>query len=283
MTSGTGGGDAWRWPTTAEELVVEQLALAAAATKALAADPFEPTGGPGLVGGCYLAFGREATAPMVPPDLVGRRAGPTPGFAAAVVWRLAELGTSGSRRSRRSDRMLAGSGPVGPRRARDVSDQVVVGGHAGGAYRPGLLALRAGPLLAEALAGLSVRPEVVLVDATGRDHPRRAGLAVHLGAVTGLPTVGVTDRPPVASGAPPGTARGATSPLELDGEEVARYLRTRSGVRPVIVHPGWRTDLAAAVTVVLGASTEGSRTPVPLAEARRVAREARAIAEGRSP
>jgi deoxyribonuclease V len=63
-------------------------------------------------------------------------------------------------------------------------------GPAGGPYLPALLTLREGPLLEQAVRALPITPEVLVVNATGRDHPRRAGLALHLGAVLGLPSVG---------------------------------------------------------------------------------------------
>ena len=152
---------------------------------------------------------------------------------------------------------------------------VVVTGEAGWHYEPGLLALREGPPLEAAVRALPQRPEVVIVNAGGRDHPRRAGLALHLGAVLELPSVGVTDRPLLAQGPPPGPERGETRPLILDGREVARWLRTRAGARPVVVHPGWRTDLDTAVAIVARA-TRRARTPEPLRRARTAAREARA-------
>src|SRR5215216_7508650 len=88
---------------------------------------------------------------------------------------------------------------------------VSVSGPAGGPYRPTLLALREGPLLEQAVRALAITPEVLIVNATGRDHPRRAGLALHLGVVLGLPTVGVTTRPLVAEGDWPADQRGATA------------------------------------------------------------------------
>jgi deoxyribonuclease V len=87
----------------------------------------------------------------------------------------------------------------------------------------------------------------------------------------------VTDRALLATGSEPGPGRGATSSLMLDNSEVARSLRTRAGARPIVVHPGWRTDLETAVSVVL-ASTRRARTPEPVRRARRAARQARANA-----
>lgn len=81
-------------------------------------------------------------------------------------------------------------------------------GRAGAPYRAGLLAMREGPLLAGAVEALPVAPDVLLVNATGRDHPRRAGLALQLGWALGLPTVGVTHRPLLATGDEPGPEKG---------------------------------------------------------------------------
>jgi deoxyribonuclease V len=151
----------------------------------------------------------------------------------------------------------------------------VVSGVVSHPYEPGLLALREGPLLAASVDRLPERPEVLIVNATGRDHPRGAGLAVHLGAVLDIPTVGVTDRPLVARGHPPQGDRGTSSPLVLGGEVVARWVVTRPGARPIVIHGGWRTDLGEAVQVVLRC-VRRARTPEPIRRARRVARLARA-------
>ncbi len=153
-----------------------------------------------------------------------------------------------------------------------------VRGRAGAPYRSGLLALREGRLLEAAVRALSVAPEVLIVNATGRDHPLGAGLALHLGAVLDLPSIGVTDRPLLAEGAQVALERGSSSPLRLRGMEVARLLRTRAGARPLVVHPGWRTDLDTAVALVL-AAVRRARTPEPLRRARREARQARAAEE----
>ncbi|HLH68514.1 MAG TPA: endonuclease V [Candidatus Dormibacteraeota bacterium] len=142
-------------------------------------------------------------------------------------------------------------------------------------YVPGLLALREGPLLERALRALPRTPEVVLVDATGRDHPRRAGLALHLGAAMGLPSIGVTDRTLVAVAPDPGPEAGAVVEVRLDGELVGYRLRARAGVRPIVVHAGWQVSAEVALEVVRGL-IRGARTPEPLRQARRLARTLRA-------
>jgi deoxyribonuclease V len=172
----------------------------------------------------------------------------------------------------RGDRASAAATTLRDRR---VLADAIVTGEAGAPYLPALLALREGSVLEGAVRALEAAPDVLLVDATGRDHPRRAGLALHLGAVLGLPTVGVTHRPLLAGGDWPADARGATSPLLLDGEHVGAWVRTRPGARPLAVHAGWRTSVDTAVEVVLTA-TRGHRTPEPIRRARHLARTARA-------
>jgi deoxyribonuclease V len=222
---------AWRWPTTVDDLIAAQHALAAAVAPPWPV-PSRPT-----VGGCFVSFPRGQHG--------GGAAGDT-GWAAAAVYH----------------------------GRRCVARATVTGG-AGGPYLPGLLALRCGPLLDAAVRALPMRPDVVLVDATGRDHPRRAGLAFHLGAVLDTPTIGVTHRPLLAVGDWPPDEAGAVSPLSLDGVVVGFWVRTRGGRRPLAVHAGWRTDPDTAASVVLAAARR-HRTPAPLREARRLARTARA-------
>jgi deoxyribonuclease V len=149
-------------------------------------------------------------------------------------------------------------------------------------YLAGLLALREGAVLERAVRGLSTSPDVLLVNASGRDHPRRAGLALHLGAVLQLPTVGVTDRPLLATGTEPGPAAGSSAPLRLGRDVVGFRVRTRTGSRPVCAHAAWRTGPETARAVVL-AVAGGFRTPPALRLARFLARSARARDEGRTP
>jgi deoxyribonuclease V len=156
----------------------------------------------------------------------------------------------------------------------EVVDEVAVAGTFAAPYRAGYLALRQLPLLERAVRALRIAPDVLLVNATGRDHPRRAGLALHLGAAVGVPTIGVTDRPLAAEATAPGPERGDRSELWLNGALVGFCVRTRASVRPVYVSAGWRTDPETAARVVLTVC-EDERTPVPLREARHRAREAR--------
>lgn len=193
----------------------------------------------------------------------------------AGVWFAAPTGSPG----------IAAGGPawaaaVAVRGGRAI-DEAVVRGRTGAGYRAGYQALREGALLERAARRLAHPPDVVLVNATGRDHPRRAGLALHLGAILGVPSIGVTDRPLLATGAPPRDDPDATSTLAIDDDVVAVWLRARAGARPVVVHPGWRTDLATALAVTRSVPGARSRTPEPLRLARRAARLARARDEGR--
>jgi deoxyribonuclease V len=159
-------------------------------------------------------------------------------------------------------------------RGGNTLQESVVTGRAAAPYVPGLFAMRVGAVLEGVVRRLTRQPEVLIVDATARDHPRGAGLALHLGAALDVPTVGVTHRPLVAEGDWPDDRRGATRPLMLDGETVGSWMRTRAHTRPLAVHPGWRTDLLTAEQVV-EATTRRHRTPEPLRRARHVARLAR--------
>lgn len=160
-------------------------------------------------------------------------------------------------------------------RGRRIAEHALVTGRAGDPYTPGLLALREGPALEAAVLALRQRPEVMICNASGRDHPRRAGLALHLGAVLDTPTIGVTHRPFSGQGEWPADERGAASPLTLDGDIVGFWLRSRVHARPVVVHAAWRTSPEVALEVARR-SIYRARTPEPLRHARRLARLARA-------
>lgn len=132
-----------------------------------------------------------------------------------------------------------------------VVEAALVEGEADVAYVPGSLALREAPLLLRALEKLKNRPEVLVCDGYGIAHPRRFGLACHMGAETGLPTFGVAKTPFMATFSEPGPERGDWSDL-LDGDEVVgRALRTREGVKPVFVSVGQGIDIEEATELTL--------------------------------
>jgi deoxyribonuclease V len=254
------------WPSTDDGLIHLQHELARDAESILQTNPWASPSGP-VVGGCFVAFARGEAGPGSPGDRA---------WAGAVAWKpVAGSGSPG----RSVDRHLRGAAANGtPRRADDVLAQAVAAERVRAAYSPGLLAGREGPVLATAVLMLELLPDVLLVDATGVDHPRRAGLAIHLGAVTGVATVGVTQRPLVATGPLPESRRGAMTPVRVDDRCAGFWVCTKTGARPVLAHAAWRTSPETAAQIVLAASTNEARTPVPLQEARRVAREARALA-----
>jgi deoxyribonuclease V len=213
-----------------------------------------------------LAASADEPAPWRPVRSPGLRAG---GVFAAPFHGLAGAGAAG-------DPAWAAAVVI---EAGEVVDEAVLAGTFAAPYVPGYLALRQLPLLERAVRALSAAPDVLLVDATGRDHPRRAGLALHLGAMLDLPTIGVTDRPLTAIAGVPGPRRGDRAELRVGGELVGFSLRTRERVRPVCVSAGWRTDPDTAAALAL-ALCAGERTPAPLRAARQRAREARSRAAG---
>jgi deoxyribonuclease V len=122
-------------------------------------------------------------------------------------------------------------------------------------YIPGLLSLREMPSILEALAKLDAPPDLLIIDGQGIAHPRRLGMASHLGLVTDLPTIGCAKTKLCGRYQEPAPARGSASPL-VDGHEViGRVLRTRSAVKPLFVSIGHRVDLETAQRFVLGCCT----------------------------
>lgn len=130
-------------------------------------------------------------------------------------------------------------------------DRAVVRGRTSFPYVPGLFAFREVPGLVAALERLRVTPELLVCDGQGLAHPRRFGLACHLGVVTGLPSIGVGKTAFVGEWEEPGTARGEASELVLDGEIVGKVLRTQNKIKPVFVSVGHRVSLGTAVERVL--------------------------------
>lgn len=129
-------------------------------------------------------------------------------------------------------------------------DHAVVHGETAFPYVPGLFAFREMPALLAALERLIVTPDLLICDGHGLAHPRRFGLACHLGVETGLPSVGVA-KTPMGTFTAPGARRGSAADVIMDGEVVGRALRTQPRVKPVFVSVGHHIDLDHACTEVL--------------------------------
>lgn len=138
----------------------------------------------------------------------------------------------------------------------DVVAETTAVGRISFPYVPGLLAFREIPTLLAALDALPRPPGLVVCDGYGRAHPRRFGLASHLGVLTGLPTIGVAKNPFTFTYADPAPARGSSAPLRAGDEEVGRALRTRDAVKPVFVSVGHRVSLANACAHTLALTPE---------------------------
>jgi deoxyribonuclease V len=149
-------------------------------------------------------------------------------------------------------------------------------------YVPGLLSFREAPAVLDAFAHLKHRPDVVLCDGQGLAHPRRMGLACHVGVWLDLPTVGCAKSRLVGEYEEPGPERGDRAPLLDRGEVVGAVLRTRPRVRPLFLSVGHRCDLESAVNVVLD-TTVRYRIPVPVRLAHELVNEMRRAAGAGRP
>ncbi len=140
-------------------------------------------------------------------------------------------------------------------------------------YIPGLFAFREVPPLCEVFPLVRPVPDLLIAHGHGYAHPRRVGMATHLGAVLGVPTIGVAGNLLRGMDAEvPGRTRGSRSAITMDGEVVGTAIRTRVGSRPVYVSAGYRTTQSIAERVVLECTLNG-RFPEPLLIADRHARE----------
>lgn len=147
----------------------------------------------------------------------------------------------------------------------EVVDQVLIRRPTDFPYIPGLLSFREIPAALEAFGELSVQPDLVLCDGQGLAHPRRLGLACHIGLLLDLPTIGVAKSRLIGTHDEPGREKGSWTPLRHarkgeDEEIVGAVLRSRDGVKPLFVSPGHRVGLESAVEWVL-ACTPKYRLP----------------------
>ncbi|MBI1825207.1 MAG: endonuclease V [Planctomycetes bacterium] len=147
-------------------------------------------------------------------------------------------------------------------RAGAIVEQVTARAAARFPYVPGLLTFREAPAILAAVRKMKSQPDVFMFDGQGRAHPRRIGLASHLGLMLDRPSVGCAKSVLVGEFDEPGPNRGDTSKMLHRGECVGIALRTRDNVKPVYASIGHRVSLRAAVRVIL-ACDNGFRVPEP--------------------
>lgn len=138
-------------------------------------------------------------------------------------------------------------------------------------YIPGYLSFREAPALIAALKKLKIKPDLILVDGQGIAHPRRMGIASYLGVLGNVPAIGCAKSRLVGLYQEPGMNKGDWSSLRLDQEVVGAVLRTRLGVKPLFISPGYRIDLADSLKIVLKSLTV-FRIPQPLRRADHLSR-----------
>ena len=142
-------------------------------------------------------------------------------------------------------------------------------------YVPGLLSFREIPVLLAALRKLKTLPDLLFCDAQGYAHPRRLGLASHLGVVLDLPTIGCAKSLLIGTHKSLPQKAGSWTPLldeRAGGERIGAVVRTRAGVKPIYVSQGHRVSLESSIRLTL-AVTDGYRIPRPTRDADRFAGE----------
>ncbi|UCF80529.1 MAG: endonuclease V [Acidobacteriota bacterium] len=193
-----------------------------------------------LVAGCDISFNHPRT---------GKDSGT--GYAAVAVFEVTEEGLA----------------PV---------EEVTAEGPLSFPYVPGLLGFREIPVLAAAFKKLRRAPGLILCDGQGAAHPRRFGIASHLGLLLDAPTVGCAKSVLCGQYESPPKERGGCSSLCHEGEEIGKMLRTREGVAPVVVSVGHRVTLDEACAWVLRLARR-YRLPEPTRRAHALSNEARKL------
>lgn len=137
-------------------------------------------------------------------------------------------------------------------------------------YVPGLLSFREGPVLEEAFGRLQAEPDVFLFDGMGTAHPRRIGIASHMGLWLQRPTIGVGKTRLCGRNAPLSEEKGAHQPLIDKGETIGAVVRTRTGKHPLFISPGHLADIPTSVALVLACAPK-FRLPEPIRLAHKAA------------
>lgn len=171
-----------------------------------------------------------------------------------------------------NDNFLFGAIVVCSYPAMEPIDSATAGGAIDFPYLPGLLSFREGPILIKAFQKLNVKPDLMIFEGHGIAHPRRMGLASHLGLWLNLPSIGCAKTPLLNEFELPGPSKRSYRWVYRRGEKVGAVLRTRQGVNPVFVSPGHNIDLLTSIQIIF-ATSPVYRIPEPLRMAHHLSRQ----------
>jgi deoxyribonuclease V len=152
----------------------------------------------------------------------------------------------------------------------EIIDTATADGKAFFPYIPGLLSFREGPILIEAFQRLRLKPDAMIYEGQGIAHPRRMGLASHMGLWLNLPSIGCAKTPLLDGFVSPGLPRGSFEWVRRKGRKVGTVLRTKENVKPLFISPGHRIDFLTSNQLILE-SCKGFRFPEPLRKAHQLA------------
>ena len=139
-------------------------------------------------------------------------------------------------------------------------------------YVPGMLSFREGPVILEALAKLKLPPDLLIIDGQGIAHPRRFGIASHIGLLTDIPAIGCAKKKLLGDYEEPQRTRGSISYLTDGNETIGAVVRTRTAVKPIFVSIGHLMDLKDSIQIILK-SCRGYRLPEPIRSADHLSRK----------
>ena len=144
----------------------------------------------------------------------------------------------------------------------DVVEESVISAAPTFPYRTGLLAFREAPAMIEALSRLKIKPDLLIVDGQGIAHPRRCGIACHLGVILNLPSIGVAKS--ILIGQPhPNDSEKEERPLFHMGNLIGILWQSKKGARPLIISPGHRISLTSSLTLIKQMKRKTYRLPEP--------------------
>ena len=152
----------------------------------------------------------------------------------------------------------------------EVVDSATADGKTLFPYIPGLLSFREGPILVKTFQKLRLKPDIMIYNGQGIAHPRRMGLASHMGLWLDLPSIGCAKTPLLSEFVLPGPLKGSFEWIRRQGKKVGTVLRTRDHIRPLFISPGHRIDFATSNQLILE-SCKGFRFPEPLRKAHQLA------------